>query len=114
MADEALAPLPLPSEQWPERRGFERRCVGNPETPARLLKWLLGLYALYTELGQSHPNSQEFAEGVIVTIRAIIAKYPECLETEYKIDNEAGGGIYSVDPRLLQKINELLGRTDEA
>lgn len=104
-------PLPRTS-QWGEARGFERIYHDNPFYQARFAMALCGLRE---EIIFKNGLDEE-CEGADIVGRAIkefVELHGEFLAPQEETDPEVGMGPYTPDPRLVEKINMIIGERGE-
>lgn len=95
------------TNQYMERRGFERLYFRNPDAQARYVQSLLGHRAQHTELGPIDENSLVVVAVTDILIKAFTTNFPDYLQTNYPVDNELGGGTYNADPDLVRRVQDI-------
>ncbi len=90
--------------QWPEKRGFERAYHDNPEAQAKLVRNLFALAAC--EVFSS--SDSKVISAIEMLIVAFTDKYPTYLAPKYIVNDDTGGGVYEVEPLLLEQVIALV------
>ncbi len=97
------------TSQWPERRGFERVYVYNPEVQAKLINNLFAMVAF--EVKRSKDGA--IIEALEMIIVAFSDKFPEYLSATYDLTGlGCGGGMYIAKPSLLHKASALIKKQE--